>query len=324
MQQQQADGSYNEFWPKTDCYTKAQSLNSTTAASMGLGSSSVPSDVIQEIVNYGLVATQGKYVSNFNNLTRGGLYYWDENSQNSPISGSGAAMVIPNSNGRYVFVSDISQRKYERYYINSQWTNWIYINPPFVAGQEYLTSEFRNGVSVVKKLDADGIMKWRLSTESTWHVEGGVDNNDLVQQGYTKLGVFTSDSNTASFSVSQGNYPSEILIKLINVSGSRTSDYNSYSEVTLNFSNANDRRDDGENVICVHGVSDVYDVGGIIKFNLLFIGRDNQNTSYAQYGNCNQIANTSDNWDVSTFYVYSNTDVAIKEWRRGTIEIWEK
>lgn len=89
-------------------------------------------------------------------------------------------MVIPNSNGRYVFVSDISKRKYERYYTNSQWTNWIYINPPFVTGQEYLTSEFRNGVSVVKKLDTDGIMKWRLSTESTWHIEGGVDNNDLV------------------------------------------------------------------------------------------------------------------------------------------------
>lgn len=322
MQQQQADGSYNEFWPKTDCYTKAQSLNSTTAASMGLGSSSVPSDVIQEIVNYGLVATQGKYVSNFNNLTRGGLYYWDENSQNSPISGSGAAMVIPNSNGRYVFVSDISQRKYERYYINSRWTNWIYINPPFVTGQEYLTSEFRNGVSVIKKLDTDGIMKWRLSTESTWHVEGGVDNNDLVQQGYTKLGQITSSQ--ASFSWTMNFFPSEILFNFVNVSTEEIA----YS---AKYGNLNILVDDTAVNFC-HFYGDRYDqingITGMVKFFLTKFDWDRQERTLAYYQNCRQTtgSNAAD-YENQNFSLVKGSTITIKEgdWgKQGTIEVWKK
>ena len=311
--------------PITDCYTKAESLSTAITSSMGLTNTSTPVDVLQEVINYGLVATQGKYVSNFNDLTRGGLYYWDENSANSPISGSGAAMVIPNSNGRYVFVSDISQRKYERYYVNSQWTNWIYINPPFVAGQEYLTSEFRNGVSVVKKLDTDGIMKWRLSTESTWHVEGGVDNNDLVQQGYIKIGTLTEDSDSFPFATTALTLPSEIVFQMQNVYGSRVGNYNAYSSVDITITNRDIRKDDGDVIALIHGGTTIRDVNRIIKYQLSSIYSDNNSNYAGVYANSNQFySSTTDNYKNSNFYLYNNALIEVTSWNGGVITVWKK
>lgn len=44
IQQQQADGSYNELWPKNDSWSKTEVLSDLTKELLGLGSSAIPDD----------------------------------------------------------------------------------------------------------------------------------------------------------------------------------------------------------------------------------------------------------------------------------------
>ena len=51
---------------------------------------------------------------------------------------------------------------------NVTWRAWEYVNPRFVVGEEYHTTERRNGKSVNKILDTDGVLKYRLDGETGW------------------------------------------------------------------------------------------------------------------------------------------------------------
>ena len=49
------------------------------------------------------------------------------------------------------------------------WSDWEFINPPMKAGVEYRTTERYKEKAVYKKLDTDGVIKWRVDGETTWH-----------------------------------------------------------------------------------------------------------------------------------------------------------
>ena len=53
----------------------------------------------------------------------------------------------------------------------SVWGEWEYINPPMVLGVEYRTTERYKEKAVYKKLDTDGVIKWRVDGEDTWHFD---------------------------------------------------------------------------------------------------------------------------------------------------------
>ena len=49
------------------------------------------------------------------------------------------------------------------------WGPWEWVNPPMVSGTEYRTTERCQNKAVYKKLDTDGVIKWRVDGETTWH-----------------------------------------------------------------------------------------------------------------------------------------------------------
>ena len=51
------------------------------------------------------------------------------------------------------------------------WSDWEFINPPMKAGVEYRTTERYKEKAVYKKLDTDGVIKWRVDGETTWHTD---------------------------------------------------------------------------------------------------------------------------------------------------------
>ncbi len=46
--------------------------------------------------------------------------------------------------------------------------DWAWDNPPMYAGVEYRTTERKNGKAVYKKMDSDGVLKYRLDGETVW------------------------------------------------------------------------------------------------------------------------------------------------------------
>lgn len=57
---------------------------------------------------------------------------------------------------------------------------WEFVNPPMELGVEYRTTERYNGKAVYKKLDTDGIIKWRVDGETTWHAAVTYGTSDLT------------------------------------------------------------------------------------------------------------------------------------------------
>lgn len=70
MQQQQADGSYQELWPKNDSYNKTEVLSDSTRKHLGLESTSVPNDA------FGLLAGKMGPVENIMDYTYTGNPEW--------------------------------------------------------------------------------------------------------------------------------------------------------------------------------------------------------------------------------------------------------
>lgn len=69
-----------------------------------------------------------------------------------------------------------------------------YENPAFVAGVEYRTTERRNGKAVYKKLDSDGVLRYRLDGETGWKTYA--QENGAAPAGYvTKLYSVVSDAD---------------------------------------------------------------------------------------------------------------------------------
>lgn len=64
--------------------------------------------------------------------------------------------------------------------VNGVWQPFEWINPPMQPGVEYRTTERRNGWVVYKKLDTDGIIKWRVDGETTWNAAVTYGTSDLT------------------------------------------------------------------------------------------------------------------------------------------------
>lgn len=77
--------------------------------------------------------------------------------------------------GRVVNVGD--ECVIQRLHITAPW-EWI--NPPMQPGVEYRTTERYNNKTVYKKLDTDGIVKWRADGETAWHAAVTYGTSDLT------------------------------------------------------------------------------------------------------------------------------------------------
>ena len=53
----------------------------------------------------------------------------------------------------------------------TEWTEPEFPNPILQVGKEYRTTERYQNKAVYKKLDTDGVIKWRLDGETTWHTD---------------------------------------------------------------------------------------------------------------------------------------------------------
>lgn len=73
-------------------------------------------------------------------------------------------------NGDYAVLTGIGY--YGVYFIrrkvNGTWLPWEYENSNLEVGKEYRTTERYKGQQIYKKVDTDGIIKWRLENETTW------------------------------------------------------------------------------------------------------------------------------------------------------------
>lgn len=81
-------------------------------------------------------------------------------------------------------------------FYNNAWMPFEWINPPFVAGTEYRTVERRGGVVVYKKLDTDGVLKYRLEGSSAW-IPCVTDCGGVKRTGDTMTNDLTIQKATA-------------------------------------------------------------------------------------------------------------------------------
>lgn len=68
------------------------------------------------------------------------------------------------------------------------WQQWEWDNPPFDVGVEYRTTDRRSGKVVYKRLDTDGVLRYRLEGGSTWTTYAA-ENNAVDRSG----GAMTDD-----------------------------------------------------------------------------------------------------------------------------------
>ena len=116
-----------------------------------------------------------------------------------------------------------------------------WINPPFVAGVEYRTIERREGKVVYKKLDTDGVLKYRLEGATGWTPcvtdAGGVKKSGDTMVGDLRLAMasqpsvrFTDTTNGAGAVVQLGI--NQLLLATRNVS----EDLKNYRLLSINNS----------------------------------------------------------------------------------------
>ena len=114
------------------------------------------------------LGTQGKAITDLNDATLNGWYYFGGGTLNTPtgISNSeyGSALVVSrdgNSKTQYYTASNVGTTVgYDavRYMIGGIWQPWEYVNPPMQLGIEYRTTERYNGNPVYAKLVDCGVM----------------------------------------------------------------------------------------------------------------------------------------------------------------------
>lgn len=57
-----------------------------------------------------------------------------------------------------------------RQLFDNTWTSWAWVNPPLIAGTEYLTTRRYKGSPVYEKVDSNGNILWRTDNEPSWHL----------------------------------------------------------------------------------------------------------------------------------------------------------
>ena len=79
----------------------------------------------------------------------------------------------------------------------TEWTEPEFQNPILLVGKEYRTTERYQNKAVYKKLDSDGVIKWRLDGEDTWHTD------KLISRSITlSASAWNSTAKTQTITVS--------------------------------------------------------------------------------------------------------------------------
>ena len=138
-------------------------------------------------------------VANCDYATENGWYYVNENTLNR-ANGIiyGALFVLRRTSvDRTQLLFDVSNGAIAtRVMLTSVWQQWEWVNPPFGVGIEYRTIEHRDGKAVFKKLDTDGILKYRLDGSSTW-IPLAQDIGAVKKAGDTMSNDLTIEKQTA-------------------------------------------------------------------------------------------------------------------------------
>lgn len=117
-----------------------------------------------------------------NEVWENGSYAWDAPPQNAPTKGGSlipyCSMNVLNKGSDYnthQIIYTFEGYEIHRYYDGAKkiWSEQAWVNPPMELGTEYRTTEQRNGKAVYKKLDTDGLLKWRLDGDNTWQIDDG-------------------------------------------------------------------------------------------------------------------------------------------------------
>jgi len=94
------------------------------------------------------------------------------------------------------------------------WQDWEWDNPPFDAGVEYRTTDRRNGKVVYKRLDADGVLRYRLDGSSTW-VAYAAENGAVRKTGDTMSNDLTIAKSAApSLRLNAGNSGAGAIVQM--------------------------------------------------------------------------------------------------------------
>ena len=130
---------------------------------------------------YGLGRNNGKSISNCNDAIQNGWYVTDGNTTNGPVNPANSSalnyltLLVSSGAERIRQIAFVATQNYyeaaTRYSSDSgsTWSEWEWINPHMSVGLEYRTTERYKGKSIYKKTESDGVIKWRVDGEDTWH-----------------------------------------------------------------------------------------------------------------------------------------------------------
>lgn len=133
-----------------------------------------PASIGAAPAGYGLGEVTPTLISNCN-ITKNGWYRVDASTADIPDVGlTNGVLRIDEANGDLIrqslyFYVPGKVHKMERVHFNGTWYPWEWVNPPMTSGIEYRTTERYKEKAVYKKLDTDGVIKWRVDGETTWH-----------------------------------------------------------------------------------------------------------------------------------------------------------
>lgn len=124
----------------------------------------------------------------------------------------------------------------QKAFFGGVWKPWEYINPPLLPGVEYRTAERRGSIVVYKKLDTDGLLKYRLEGETVW--KSYAQENGAAPAGFGLGGLANmlraADLNNItangwySWTIDSTNIPFDSGSMLVITRGEGTGDQYSY------------------------------------------------------------------------------------------------
>jgi hypothetical protein len=224
-----------------------------------------------------------------NTIWQAGWYAWDTPPKNAPtISGtliSYCSMIVLNKGGdynRHQIVYMLEGCELHRSMAETV-GEWEWVNPPLVSGVEYRTTEQRNGKAVYKKLDTDGLLKWRLDGDNTWQIDDGqqVMEIDLADD------ITLSDKDLFNSSVSIGidgggnksvgeKIKQAALARIANVTVTFKFGDKAPERVTLPMFGTQETRDNGTTAYALTGT---YALLSAIPVNIMICADISENTA---------------------------------------------
>lgn len=224
-----------------------------------------------------------------NTIWQSGWYAWDTAPKNAPtVSGtpiSYCSMIVLNKGGDYNRHQIVYMLEGCELHRSSAETigEWEWVNPPMELGTEYRTTEQRNGKAVYKKLDTDGLLKWRLDGDNTWQIDDGqqVMEIDLADD------ITLSDKDLFNSSVSIGidgggnksvgeKIKQAALARIANVTVTFKFGDKAPERVTLPMFGTQETRDNGTTAYALTGT---YALLSAIPVNIMICADISENTA---------------------------------------------